>query len=140
MSLYTILITLLLTYSANQTLCKVKLNNETKHEILSAKDEKQVQNSDDKKMRSENNKIIESNLKSQQELGNLKEAPLIFINRELLTYEEFTNRKDTMLILGKGKITEISIAKDTTEKMIRDKFNKPGNTGILILSISSKNK
>ena len=98
----------------------------------------QVQKTESNDKRSQNIKIIDTNLKSQQELGNLKEDPLIVINKMVFTYQEFISAKDTVAIIGKGDIKEISIANVVLEKMVRDKYKKSGNSGVLMVTISEK--
>ena len=98
----------------------------------------QVQKTESNDKRSQNIKIIDTNLKSQQELGNLKEDPLIVINKMAFTYQEFISAKDTVAIIGKGDIKEISIANVVLEKMVRDKYKKSGNSGVLMVTISEK--
>ncbi|WP_167619127.1 hypothetical protein [Maribellus sediminis] len=96
----------------------------------------QKSGNDDK--RSENIKIIDTNLKNQQKIGSLKKDPLILINNTAFTFQEFESAKDTVAIIGKGDIKEISVAGGVLEKMVRDKYKKSGNSGVLMVTISEK--
>ena len=137
MKLYTLLITLIfigsgeIAYSSKKQ-TKAILSSNISGNLI------QVQKTESNDKRSQNIKIIDTNLKSQQELGNLKEDPLIVINKMAFTYQEFISAKDTVAIIGKGDIKEISIANVVLEKMIRDKYKKSGNSGVLMVSISEK--
>nr|WP_319997339.1 hypothetical protein [uncultured Draconibacterium sp.] len=137
MKLYTLLITLIfigsgeIAYSSKKQ-TKAILSSNISGNLI------QVQKTESNDKRSQNIKIIDTNLKSQQELGNLKEDPLIVINKMAFTYQEFISAKDTVAIIGKGDIKEISIANVVLEKMVRDKYKKSGNSGVLMVTISEK--
>ena len=137
---FTILVILVLVFIGNQVFrnddSNIEISEEIKCDTLSSNMETQTQYLDGENTRSENLKLIESILKDLQESGSLGEDPLILINEETFIYKEFVAGKDTISILGKGKVSEIGFYSKKCEQEIRKTHKKPGNTGILEVEIS----
>lgn len=139
MKLYTALLSFILIQSISWFLeiktLKMESNTAMIFKTLIYDSEKECQDSENDKKRLKNIKIIESSLKDQQNQGKLKDSPLFLINNKPFSYEDFKSRKDSIFILGEGEITQISIASPMAEKLIREKFDKPGEEGIMLIQI-----
>ena len=139
MKFYTLLVTLILIGSGKITHGSDRHPETISSSIISG-NLTQVQNLESDDKRSQNVKLIDENLKNLQKMGKLKEEPLIVINKMAFTYKEFKSAKDTVAILGKGDIKDISFAAGVLEKMVRDKYKKSGNSGVLMVTISEKSE
>jgi len=139
MKFYTLLVTLILIGTGKITYGSER-HPETISSSIISRNLAQVQNLEIDEKRSQNVKIIDENLKNLQKMGKLKEEPLIVINKMAFTYQEFKSAKDTIAILGKGDIKDISFASEVLEKMVRDKYKKPGDSGVIMVTISEKSE
>jgi hypothetical protein len=134
---YTLLISLIIISAGEITLNAQNFTEDTLSSLKSW-DLEQVTNSEDEIIRSENINLIEKTMRDIQKAGKLKDEPLIIINNESFSYQEYISMKDTISSLGKGKILEISIYSETCGNKLIEQYNRPINSGVLEITISKE--
>lgn len=88
-------------------------------------------------VRFKNIELIDTQIKCLQDKGMIDE-PSVLLNNIPYNYKEYVMKRDTIAMLGMGKVESISIYSDVCSQEVRRLLDFPGKSKVLEVKISGE--